>query len=258
MRVTCSSSFLRFGAALCASLALLWPHLAVGAPSWLNSGAQFANGNVTAGSSATVTTGATTIDIPAGSVVAITTSARVSSLTLNSCTDSLSTHNNYTVVGQTTTNLIVGAAISWTTQDLPIGSTFSCTWSSTSGGKAIIVAAATGFPSGAALDQKATNSGTGTGTLTTGPTAALAGTNDVVFGSITLTNAGTITEPGGWTNAFNNTTNSNQHMSDVVPGSAAAISYAPSTTGTSGTWGGIVVAVKPSGCTRLLLGEGPC
>ena len=199
-----------------------------------NAGTGVANGSLPSATAAGVTsisTGATTVDIPTGSLVAAAASIR-STTSATGCTDPAG--NTYKA-GQVTASSGSGQALrvfySLTTADLPVGSKVTCS-SATTANMAITAVAFSGVPTGAGYDGAGSASaigGTATGTLTIGPTGTTSGAPAVWIGALT-TAGGTSTEDSanGFTNCGVTTASSFMRMAYKITSVQASTSYAPS------------------------------
>ena len=222
-------------------------------------------GGSASGASTTVTSSTTAVDIPSGSLIIVGASVRSSGVSISSCYDSANGGGVLYSHGQTsTTNSYAVQTFYYVTSiDVPVGSTITCTYGSTSASKSIEAVAFVGSSSTPFDSASTTATGTGTGTLTIGPTGTLGCAKAVVIGNLTYGNAGTITEGTGFTSLGTITTNSLMHMGYQVVTATTAMTYTPSTTATSTAWAAQLQVFDASSCTgstakhtALLLGVG--
>lgn len=240
---------------LLSSLALL---LALAAPAQAvgitiinggGTGGSFANGsNIT--NTNTVVSGATTADIPIGSLVYLGLGVRSTAFGYTGCADTAG--NTYPTTaakpaasGQRTEG--VGAI---TTIDLPIGSTFTCTLSgTTTAAKTINVIAfagvnsatpdAAGFPTTTAAGTTAASTAISIGPSGTwGCPGAINCNVQIATWGDTVTPS--VTEALGWTTVGNITASSgNLHQAYQITSLTTSSTYAV-TNATSGTWAGLL------------------
>lgn len=219
-----------------------------------------------AGSGTTVTSAASTVDVPVGSLVFIGISQRTITATVSSCTDTAG-NTFQTPVNKGLASNAQTSSFTWaiTTIDEPIGTTWTCNTSGTVN-KGLMVAA---FSSAAAspLDAASATPVFGSGTaVSVGPTGTLAcpgtGNCEVLIGFFSHHNIGAVTEGTGFT-SFGTITNlsANMHMAYQIVAANTAITYAP-TAGNSDIWAAFLEAfVQSTGApacprTRMLLGVG--
>lgn len=239
----------------------------------LISGGQCTNSNCIAQGSnnstiTTVTSSASTVDVPVGSLVYISTTVRANS-NASSCTDTAG--NTYSapvqkLAGTNNQSVIFSWAI--TTIDAPIGTTWTCNNASTTA-KGIQVAAFSGAAS-SPLDAASATPASGTGTVqSVGPTGILAcpggGSNcEVLIANWTNRSTGAqSSQTAGFTNFGCNTSNfANMCMAYEIVSATTAQSYS-STNASSDGWAIFLEAFKTAtasitNCSLLTLGVGSC
>ena len=232
-------------------------------------GGQIATGSQAAGGN-TVTSSASTVDVPIGSLVEIGAAENVTSSSYTGCTDSAG--NNYGANISSNANGLAGTTTrTWliTTIDAPIGTTWTCTSASTAI-KGIMVAAWSGAAA-SPFDLSATPT-TGSGTVASiGPTGTLAcpggGANCEVL--VAVWNHDNITGQTGLTSGFtylgsNGSNGTNLSMAYEIVSATTAQSF-QATNGNSGAWVMKMDAFKAatSGgtnktCTIAAVGGGTC
>ena len=209
------------------------------------------NGLLASGNSAgttTISTGATTVDAPIGTMLVLSVSYR--STGAISCTDSLGTHNTYnSPLGQTTFSTSVKMFYSVVTQDNPIGTTYSCS-AATSAQFGVVVSAWSG--AAASPYDTGVTAGSSTASLggTVGPTSTLACNSSAgelataIEASVSSTFS---SQPGGWSD-YGVALSDSSHPAFQILNSNAAISYSPTYTGTTSAWQGQIMTFKAASC----------
>lgn len=172
-----------------------------------------------------------------------------------------------TLSGGTGTCTTVGDAGTPTSETVTVSSTVTGTYSSTTGGKTQILVAFSN-PAASPFDAASTTAtGTGTGAISVGPTGTLACPGggagcEVLVANLTYNIVGTPTEDAAFTSLGSTASGAFIHAAYKIVSSVTAVTYAPSLTGASGTWGALLQgfegtgAVAASADNRLLLGVG--
>ncbi|MCU1526654.1 MAG: hypothetical protein JWP75_417 [Frondihabitans sp.] len=214
----------------------------------------------------TLTTGATTVDAPVGTLIVIVVGNRSTTNAITSCTDSAG--NAYSASAATTVSsglVEVRSFYSLTTIDLPIGATFSCTVGSGNIQKSVVVGAFSGLASSGVFDATVTNIGTvspvtfTTGTLNfaSGGTQALVIAADAASATTSYTESASFTSMATLSNSFFT------HLGFQIVNATTGISYSAAFTA-SATWAAQGPDFKGSGggaaCvpTLALLGVSAC
>ena len=256
-------------------IALLTAFCLLGSPA-LASGLTALNGGGTGGAFAStsvstavasITSGATTVDIPVGSLGVIFVGWRAGAgVSITSCSDTAGNTWSSGAVSNSQSNATTRIYYTVSTIDMPIGTTFTCNLSSASSSiKAVEVMAFSG-PAASPFDANANASGSSTGAITVGPvpsagTLACNGTSDeVVVSVVSMLNGAAPTNLGSFTSLG--------YISDMfaayqIVNSNVAVSFTPTLTGSSGNWSAQIQGFKASTCpasaanhTLLLMGVG--
>lgn len=206
----------------------------------------------------------TTVDVPPGSLLIIgVADSVVATTSISSCTDG--TANSYAPAqtGYSSTTFTLNVYYSYTTIDVPNGSTIKCTFSSTSGYKMIDAVAFSGMAS-SPLDSGSVPTPTfGTGTATSITTGTLAQASEVVFGIASTGTGETFTQTSGFT-SLGTAPSRATNFAYLITTTTTAKTYSTSF-GTSISWASVAQGFEASGgsssgkgCFLHTLGVGVC
>lgn len=210
----------------------------------------------------TLTSAATTVDAPIGTFFVIAVTQRTAS-TITSCGDSVN-GSVYSLAGSAVVN---GAAVEWlyyyqTTVDVPIGTTFSCTFPSASNGKSMIIAGFTAMATSSQADGTPTT-GTGTWTsgspFTIGPTGTLAcntSAGEIVIAGTALASNVTWTEDAAFSHVSSQTANAFEQLAYKIVNANTAVSYSPTATATAAAYAGELQGFKAATCAAAAINHG--
>jgi hypothetical protein len=198
------------------------------------------NGLLATGTTAatSVTSAATTVDIPSGSLIIISAAYRAASGTL-SCTDNLGTHNTYNnAAAQAVYGTTTQTFYAYTTQDTPSGTTFTCNSTGASVNFSIIASAWTGAATSSQYDTGVTaGNSTASSPGPVGPTSTLAcnsSAGELMIVSVGFTSTLTLTTEGsGFTLVSGPLGSDALRQVFQIVNSNAAVTYSPTFSGTS-------------------------
>ncbi|HEX4043277.1 MAG TPA: hypothetical protein VHY10_16385 [Xanthobacteraceae bacterium] len=203
--------------------------------------------------------GPTTADAPIGSLVWLEPSSfTTNGVSVTSVTDTAG--NSYSIIQSVATELTLSFAYSITTNDLPIGSTFTVTMSDGSQyGLNFNVYSVSGV---ASLDVSTAFTSTSGGTSVSLSSGTLGTSSDLLIGSVICNGAscGTVTESSGFTNLTGAGALSFGSIGTDQPASTTSATYHPSWTSSHG-YSAVLVAFKPlatTPCSLTLVGVGKC
>lgn len=167
--------------------------------------------------------------IPTGALIVVLGAASASSGNLSSVSDS---KGNVYAVNSTTSSAAnsAGIAMAPCTVALAASDTVTLTWAGSGQGHAVAVGRISNPKAGTSADFDVQVTATGTSQFPTASTAALAQTNEIVFGMVASSNVATGTEDATFTNIANLLFKANTRA--IIAGykavaSTSAVTYAP-------------------------------